>query len=109
MLHRLWPWPRRTYPDARLALLARRSVADDSLLADVTCVSITSRHGVLRLKGCVPHTRDKARIEADIRTALATAGLPYASLVNALQSSAAGGRPARAERPEPLLSLLSAR
>ena len=86
MLHQLIPWVGRAYQDAQLAFLARITIAEDLLLADVTRVSITSAHGVIRLKGRVPNGRDKARIEGDIRAALHTAGLPYVRLVNALQA-----------------------
>jgi hypothetical protein len=105
MLHRLLFRFGRRYPDRRLAWLARRSVADDALLADVTCVRITSTHGVIRLQGRVPQASDKARIEADIRDALATAGLAYVGLVNALQVSQASPRPARSGTPASLLGV----
>jgi len=108
MLHRLWPWPRRIYPDRRLALLARLSVADDPLLADVTHVSITCVQGRIRLKGRVPQASDKARIEADIRGALRTAGLTYVGLVNALQVTQARMRPARTASLGEPASLLGA-
>lgn len=75
MLHRPLSWLRRTYPDVRLAFLARISVADDPLLADVIAVRITSVHGVIRLKGRVLQASHKGRIEATIRGSLATAGL----------------------------------
>ena len=88
MLHRWLPRRGYTYHDAHLAFRARITIAEDPLLADVTLVSITSAKGVIRLKGRVPHARDKAHIEGTIRAALHTAGLPYARLVNALQASA---------------------
>ena len=84
MLHRLLPWLGRTYPDAHLAFRARITLAEDPRLADVTLVSITSAHGVLRLKGRVPQGRDKGRIEGQIRGTLHMAGLLYVRLINTL-------------------------
>jgi hypothetical protein len=109
MLHRLLFRFGRRYPDRRLAWLARRSVADDALLADVTCVRITSAHGVIRLTGRVPHVSDKVRIEATIRATLTTAGLPYGGIRNALQVSQTRAGIPCADHPVPRVSLLSAR
>ena len=109
MLHRWLPWRGRTYHDAHLALRARIPLAEDPLLADVTLVSITCAKGVIRLKGHVPHARDKTRIEATIRAALHTAGLPYARLVNTLHTGQAGPPHRLTDRPVALAPLLDAR
>jgi hypothetical protein len=77
-------WWRWSYPDARLAFLARQAVAADPLLPDLSKVSITCTHGVLRLTGRVPQAQDRVRIEADIHSALHTADLPYRRIVNQL-------------------------
>ena len=77
-----WFWG--SYPDERLAFLARQAVAADPRLSDLTQMSITCLHGVLRLTGRVPRAYDRACIEADIGTALRTAGLPYRRIVNHL-------------------------
>ena len=106
MLHCLLSWFGRAYPDARLALLAHLSIADDPLLADVTRVRITSVQGRIQLKGCVPQVSDKARIQANIRGALARAGLPYAGFVNTLQVNTAAALSALANRPTPRMPLL---
>lgn len=90
MLRQLFPCVGRAYPDAQLAFVARITIAEDLMLADVTQVSITSAHGVIHLKGSVRHGCDKGRIEGDIRAALQRAGLPYARFVNALQVRAGG-------------------
>ena len=83
-----WPWLahwwRWSYPDQRLAWLARQAVAADALLPDLTRMSITCTRGVIRLTGRVPHASDRVRIEADIHHVLATTGLPYRRIVNAL-------------------------
>jgi hypothetical protein len=109
MLHRLLAGFGRAFPDARLALLARLSVADDPLLADLTRVRITCTGGVIRLKGRVPQASDKLRIEADIQGALATAGLPYVGIRNALQANAMDTRSTRVDRPVLRAPLLDAR
>ncbi len=83
-MHWLAHWLRWSYPDNRLALLARQAVAADPLLPDLSKVSITCTHGVIRLTGRVPHARGRARIEADIHTALRTAGLPHRRIDNQL-------------------------
>ena len=77
-------WLRWSYPDDRLALLARQAVAADPLLPDLSRVSITCTHGVLRLTGRVSHAQGRLRIEADIDHTLRTADLPYRRIVNAL-------------------------
>ena len=109
MLHRWLPRRGYTYHDAHLAFRARITIAEDPLLADVTLVSITSAKGVIRLKGHVPHARDKAHIEGTIRTALHTAGLPYARLVNTLHASQACPSHPLTDRPVALAPLLDAR
>ena len=77
-------WLCWSYPDDRLALLARQAVAADARLPNLTRVLITCTKGIIRLTGRVPQAQDRARIEADIRCALHTANLPYRRLVNQL-------------------------
>ncbi len=72
------------YPDAQLTFRSPITLTEDPLLADATLVSITSVKGGMQLKGCVPHANDKAYIKGAMRTALRTAGFPYARLVKAL-------------------------
>lgn len=86
MLYRLWLYVSCPYNDVDLAWLARITLAEDTLLTDLTQVGVTSMHGIIHLKGRVPTRCDKARIEADIHRALCTADLPYVGLVNALRT-----------------------
>jgi hypothetical protein len=83
-------------------------VADDPLLADLTGVRIPCTAGVIRLKGRVPQINDTARVEANIRGAVARAGLPYAGLRNALQASVLEARPMHSARAGTLAPLLDA-
>ncbi len=83
-MHWLAHWLRWSYPDDRLAWLARQAVAADPRLVNLTQMSITCTHGVIRLTGRVPHAWDRAHIEVDIDSALHRADLPYRCIVNQL-------------------------
>jgi len=61
---------------------AQNALAADPLLTDVTGVSIASAKGVISLTGTVHKITEKDRIEGGIRSALKTAGLKYAHVVN---------------------------
>ena len=77
-------WFEGHYNDAQLALLARRAVAVDAQLADLSRLSITCTRGIICLKGRVSQPQDRTRIEADIHTALQMAGLAYKRIRNQL-------------------------
>jgi hypothetical protein len=83
-MRRIVQWFWRRYPDDQLAFLARKAIAEDPRLLDVTRVSITCVKGVLRLTGRVRSNREKEQMEADIRATLQEAGLPYQRILNHL-------------------------
>ena len=83
-MRRIAQWFWRRYPDDQLAFVARKALAEDPRLLDVTRVSITCVKGVLRLTGRVRSRREKEQMEADIQAALQGAGLPYQRILNDL-------------------------
>ena len=84
MFVRFRRWLGWGYRDEHLAWLARRAVAADPLLPDLTRMSITCTRGVIRLTGRVPHAQDRHRVEAVIHVTLQTAGVPYKRIRNQL-------------------------
>lgn len=90
-MHWLARWLRWSYPDDRLALLARQAVAADPRLVNLTQMSITCTHGVIRLTGRVPYAWDRARALRPTSTAPCTGRI---SPIDALSISSTCASPA---------------
>ena len=72
------------YHDDQIVSAVENALAVDPLLHDATSVTVTSKKGVLLLKGTVHSPSERDRVEELLRTTLGIHNLKYDRIVNAI-------------------------
>ncbi|MBW7881830.1 MAG: BON domain-containing protein [Caldilineaceae bacterium] len=80
-----WFGPR--YDDEKLVSRAKAALAADPIISDAEALIVSSKGGVITLRGVVLKSKEKDRIEGVVRTALTSAGLKHERLINELKVS----------------------
>ena len=77
-------WFGGKYHDDQLVSTVEHALAVDPLLQDPTSFTVSSKKGVLLVKGTVHSTSERDRVEELIRTTLGIHNLQYDRIVNAI-------------------------
>jgi len=72
------------YDDAQLVSVATRAIEEDPVIQNPGRVTVISKDGVVALSGSVSTDTQMRHVEGTVNSALKTAGLKYAEIVNSL-------------------------